>query len=274
MALLLPPERRAAAWACQCQHPPAARRGHPGSPRGRIRQHRELRWQQQAGNQGSLQQARCAARGDLTGSGVGEGSPRAPEGARSKVCALPVLQRSERRRIISLCPGDATSLWRCPKALPSQRQPWVERGCWEGLRHPGRWGRGMGRAASPQPSSARRGPQLLPASREQGSNSIWIWRPLAGAKAVGRQPGTGSVRVTLVPPSAPGASPDPVALQTSMKTLICNRLGSQGPSGCSAEQGWPRHGASLPSSFPKKKERGDEEQGFHGALLGPDFELE
>lgn len=37
-----------------------------------------------------------------------------------------------------VCPGAATALQRCPKALPSFRQPrlWVKGGCGEGLSHP------------------------------------------------------------------------------------------------------------------------------------------
>lgn len=168
---------------------------------------------------------------------------------------------------MSLRPGDATTLWQCPKALPSQCQPWVEqwllgraaspKGGGEGLvgkgcvTQGGREGEGL---RHPSPALQDGVLSLLPASREQGSNSIWIWRPLAGAKAVGRQPGTGGVRVTPIPPLDP--APDPVVFQTSMKTPVCNRLGSQCPSGCSAGQGWQRHGDSLPSSFPKKRKEG------------------
>lgn len=80
-----------------------------------------------------------------------------------------------------LRPGAATALRRCPKASPSRRQPkrWVEGGCGEGLRHP---------------SSALQDGVLgllLPAASEQGSVSIWIWWPLARAKAAGRGPGAG-----------------------------------------------------------------------------------
>ena len=79
-----------------------------------------------------------------------------------------------------LCPGAATAL-RCPKALPSHRQPkcWVEGGRGEGLRHP---------------SSALQDGVLgllLPVTSEQGNIRFWIWWLLARAKAARRGPGAG-----------------------------------------------------------------------------------
>lgn len=191
------------------------------------------------------------------GRGVGESSPSAPEEQSLRSSSAPEKWEEEDRVPLS---------WRChhPVAVPKGVAPPV----------PALGGAGLlGRAASPRllgkgkekakgkgkglrhPSPALQDGvlSLLPISREQGSNSIWIWRPLAGAKAVRRQPGAGSVRATLIPPPAPGPSPVPVALQTSTETFVWALSAPQ-----AAQQG--SHGQGTVSvfhpAFPKKGRRG------------------